>query len=797
MAGLRCADPVWEPLATLTEREWKEAIEFCDRAQLTLLLGHVARGHLPDAVRARIDGNCAANAVRDARMRAALREIAGRLKARGIDYLLLKGYSHGLQYGPLQSRRPQYDIDLFVPPANLMATRDALLALDYEPLPGMAGFPTDHLPAMVRKTGWEWCGDFFDSEIPPSVDLHFRWWDAQTERFEAPGVEEFWQRRTLVEIDGTSLPALEEIDRLGYAALHLLRHLLRGSLRVYHVYEIAYFLNLTANDRRFWQRWGAQHPIELRRLQVIAFLLAHRWFACRVPESVQAEAQELPAEIGLWLDRYAAAPVEALFHPNKAELWLHVSLLPRISDRAAALRRRLLPLRPPGHVDSVYVPKAEMTTLHRLRRNARYTAHIAGRVLHHARAMVPTLAQGVSWALGGPAFVAFLLGANLYNLGAFIFFLLFNLLLLDLGFDERFIRAVAGAMTAGTIAGTLPAAALSRRVGLHRLLMLACAGSAALLAARALLVAPGAIVSAAFAGGVFSAFWFVSLPPVVARLSEEGRRPFAFSLWIASGIATGVAGGLLGSRLPSWIAAAGIASDASAAKRIAIVAGCGSMVAALWPLSRLRLPPAEVPAQRVYPRTRFVARFLLVFGVWQLAIGAFNPFFNVYFSRQLKMPLEQIGSVFAGSQFLQAIAVLVVPLALKRFGLASGVAVFQAATATCLVMIAAAGSPWSAALLYASYMSFQAMAEPGLFTMLLNRVGISEQGGASALLFLVMFSCHAIAAPLAGSALALLGYERLLVAAATLAFLAALLSRLTLSFRTSAVGTARAGAAAD
>jgi hypothetical protein len=78
--------------------------------------------------------------------------------------------------------------------------------------------------------------------------------------------------------------------------------------------------------------------------------------------------------------------VEALFHPNKAELWLHVSLLPRISDRAAALRRRLLPLRPPGHVDSVYVPQAEMTTLRRLRRNARYTAHIAARVLYHGPA---------------------------------------------------------------------------------------------------------------------------------------------------------------------------------------------------------------------------------------------------------------------------------------------------------------------------------------------------------------------------------------------------------------------------
>jgi predicted MFS family arabinose efflux permease len=276
----------------------------------------------------------------------------------------------------------------------------------------------------------------------------------------------------------------------------------------------------------------------------------------------------------------------------------------------------------------------------------------------------------------------------------------------------------------------------------------------------------------------------------------ESRRPLGFSLWIASGIATGIAGGLLGSRLPAWIAAAGVVGDA-AAKRWAIVAGCGLMAAALWPLSRLRLPRAAAPKPRIYPRNRFVARYLLIWAIWQLAIGAFNPFFNVYFSRKLSMSLEQIGTVFAGSQFLQAAGVLLVPLAIKRLGLLSSLAGFQAASATCLALIAAAASPWAAALLYAAYMSFQVMTEPGLFTMLLNRVSASEQEGASALLFLVMFSCHAIAAPLAGQVATLLGYERLLAGAASLAFLTALLSRTTLGVNAGAAQTARAGAAAD
>jgi predicted MFS family arabinose efflux permease len=245
------------------------------------------------------------------------------------------------------------------------------------------------------------------------------------------------------------------------------------------------------------------------------------------------------------------------------------------------------------------------------------------------------------------------------------------------------------------------------------------------------------------------------------------------------------------------MAAAGLGAEPAAAKRFAIFAGCGLIAAALWPLSQLRLPRAAAPYPRIYPRNRFVARFLLIWGIWQLAIGAFNPFFNVYFSRQLRMPLEQIGSVFAGSQFLQAAGVLLVPLVMKRLGLVSSVAGFQAATATCLALIAVAASPWTAALLYAAYMSFQVMTEPGLFTMLLNRVGASEHEGASALLFLVMFSCHAIAAPLAGQTLTLLGYQPLLAGAASLALLAALLSRTALCFTSGAAQPARAGAAAD
>ncbi len=80
------------------------------------------------------------------------------------------------------------------------------------------------------------------------------------------------------------------------------------------------------------------------------------------------------------------------------------------------------------------------------------------------------------------SFWTFLPGAeNLYDIGLYIFVLLYNLYLLDLGYREDFIGWVSSAMSIGGIAGCLPAAAISRRLGLKQTLIFGSAGVAVLL----------------------------------------------------------------------------------------------------------------------------------------------------------------------------------------------------------------------------------------------------------------------------------------------------------------------------
>ncbi len=102
--------------------------------------------------------------------------------------------------------------------------------------------PVDHLPTLIRKTGWEWRGNYFDPELPPALELHFRLWDASMEGFAIPCIDDFWERRERRALEDVEFTSLAAIDLPGYAAAHALRHMLRGDLRPSHIYEIAYFL---------------------------------------------------------------------------------------------------------------------------------------------------------------------------------------------------------------------------------------------------------------------------------------------------------------------------------------------------------------------------------------------------------------------------------------------------------------------------------------------------------------------------------------------------------------------------
>jgi len=682
-------------------------------------------------------------------------EVAGALAAGGVEFAVLKGFSHWPGYALDPRHRPQYDLDLLCPQGQLSAARDAVASLGYKPLSGFDGLPIDHLPAMIRNRGWRWRGDYFDTEMPLGVELHFRLWDYETERIRAPGVESFWERRVERRVEEFRFPALDPIDTVAYAALHTVRHLLRGDIRLFHAYELAHFLESSSRDSAFWTRWRSTHPDSLRALQSLSFRLAREWFGCQVASEVKDEIDRLPEPVRRWFGLFATAP---LAPPNKNELWLHLSLLESTADRRAVIARRLFPRR------------------NLVAGNGDQRRFLLGRALHHGRSLVPTATGGFRWWWSGlglhPQFLSFLAAGSLFNFGMSVFFLLYNLFLLERGFHEDFLGAVASAMGLGSIAGTIPAAFVLRRFGLRGTLIVTFLGVATVCAVRTLAVSPASLIGSAPASGFLLSFYAVSLAPAVAQMTTERSRPLGFSLVFSLGIGIGVCAGVVGGRLPGLLS-----------YRYALLAAC--VVTALAALPALRLPSLSAAAEerRMYPRTGFMGRFLVALLIWNLATGAFNPFFSAYFAQVLRIPVNEIGIVYSAAQFVQVIAVLAAPLVLRRLGAVTGVMCMQLTTAAALGILALGPPGALAGVVYAGYMAFQYMSEPGMYSLLMDGVEARERGGASALNFLVVFGGQALAAAVAGVGVRKFGYPVVLAIAAMAALLAGFAFRALLGRR--------------
>ncbi len=286
--------------------------------------------------------------------------------------LVLKGFSHCPLFVPDPRHRPQGDLDLSFRPIKCGARRMLRSQLGYEPIKESDEHPIDHLPTLIRKTGWVWQGEPYDPQMPLSLELHFQLWDHRTERFALNRLDCFWERRQNRELEGLRFNSFHPADAIAYSALHSLKHLLRGDVRIFHIYELAQVLHHHADDAGFWDVWFELHDGSVRTLEAICFALAESWFACRLPDAAREETERLPTDVKRWLAAYSWSPIAGLFRPNKDELWLHWALLQSRRDRVAMLRRRLLPERLPGPFGATHVPESQITWRMRVGNRASY-----------------------------------------------------------------------------------------------------------------------------------------------------------------------------------------------------------------------------------------------------------------------------------------------------------------------------------------------------------------------------------------------------------------------------------------
>jgi MFS family permease len=774
-----------EELRTLSESEWKDILARWDLDRFTMPLRQTWGDVLPDWVRAKIDRDIQGNSSRFERIKADYSKIANAIREAGVEHLVLKGFSQWPGYVEHPRLRPQSDIDLYCPPDSITQAKDALAVIGYQPVGWIGPGPSDHVQPLMQRTDWKWRGDFFDPAIPIAVELHFRLWDQESSGVGPKDLEQFWSRRVVRSLDEISFPSFNAVDGLGYFSLHILRDLLRGYLRTANLFELARFLHTNANDESLWANWLDLHEPSLRSLQAISCRLAAHVFDCQLSGAVQEEIDRMPVAVNAWFERFSDSPLNNEFKLNKDLVWLNLSLLKSSRQKCQLFFNRLLPPRitqkdapyiyKPGDDESKYTP---------LQKRTKYLGYLASRVGYHARILPRSLWNGARWWLAtknvGKGLWTFLASSFFFAFGMYVFFLLYNLYLLDHGFKESFLGLVASASAIGGIVGTVPAGIFAQRFGLRKALFVCLTIAPVVSALRTLIGNQTALLVLAFLAGAVTSIWAVCLAPAVAQLTDQHNRPFGFSLIFSSGIGIGVLGGLVGGRLPDWLSRIGTPAADLHAKQLALLVACGMMAIAVWPVSRLHFTSAPTEERKLYSRNPILLRYLPAIAVWSLALGAFGPFANAYLSQHLRLPVHQIGSIFSLSQLSQLLAVLAAPIIFRKLGLVTGIVYMQIATALGLACLAAAPSASAAAAIYIGYTAFQWMSEPGMFTLLMNQMSAEERTGASTLNFLVINVSQAIAAAVAGGLFVRLGYPAVIRIAAGCALVAALLFRFLL-----------------
>jgi predicted MFS family arabinose efflux permease len=381
----------------------------------------------------------------------------------------------------------------------------------------------------------------------------------------------------------------------------------------------------------------------------------------------------------------------------------------------------------------------------------------------------------------------FFSAAFFFDAGFSVYFFLFNLYLLDCHFNERAMGWVGGAMTLGSLAGTLPAGALARRIGLRPVLIFLFVSAPILNAFRALWIWEPAQIGLAFLAGLAMSCWGICFLSGVARLTTEQSRTAAFSLIFSASVGTSMLGGIVCSYLRQWLGMAGIAMQAAETKRLILLVSCGIVLLGLFPVLQLRMPSLckketireSVSDHRHWLRKwtlhPFLRRFLPLMALWCAVLAAFNPFANVYLSRDLKIPMTQIGLIFSAAQVVQLCMGLIAPLIFRILGLIKGIAATQVAAAFLLFSLAGTRSEEFAIALYLTFSAAQWMSSPGLYNLLMDETPDEDRSTAAAM---ALF-CNALigSAATAGSGVLFtrFGYPPVLIGISTVALAAALL----------------------
>ncbi|MCC7107613.1 MAG: MFS transporter, partial [Chloroflexi bacterium] len=297
--------------------------------------------------------------------------------------------------------------------------------------------------------------------------------------------------------------------------------------------------------------------------------------------------------------------------------------------------------------------------------------------------------------------------------GMAAFGVLYNLYLLELGYNEILVGQALSATALGTMAGGIPSGMLYSRFGGRASFFVGVASIILTRALLALVQTPPLILVFSFLSGIANATISTVWLPFMADETDDDERTYLFSMndnaWTVSEMVGSLIGGFLPGLLVTWLALANLADGqrwtllivalSSAVSFVPILAMRGGLPpepqAPAAPPVGADEPPPPPPRPGMSARRGFLggAAIFICFGV-SMGLGGF---YNVYFSEFHRASTEQVGLYMATLNLVGVIAITLLPTLRRRFGIVQANVLMGLAGAPLVVLL---GLPLSIALAF-------------------------------------------------------------------------------------------------
>ena len=348
----------------------------------------------------------------------------------------------------------------------------------------------------------------------------------------------------------------------------------------------------------------------------------------------------------------------------------------------------------------------------------------------------------------------FLIGSFFMGFGFSVFWLLLNLYLKQLGYDESSIGSVISASSVGTVLIAIPAAILIDRFRIKHILMIASIINAAALITQAMSTSIWELRAMSMMSGAMFTVHFVAASPFFMRNSTSEERPYLFGVNMALSTISGFIGSIIGGFVPQFLAERGV--ELMYGYRYTLIGGASLAIFALFAYMTIKSkkPENKEPFKLLdYIGGRdwkTMIKLMLPNFLVGMGAGLVIPFLNLYFLKRFELESDSIGRIFSIGSIFTAAGFLIGPPIAKRLGLIKTVVITQFLSIPFFLILAFSHNLYLSIFGFMMRGSLMNMAWPMYNNFAMEMVSEKDQAGTNSVLSLAWNSSWMISANLGG-----------------------------------------------